>query len=82
MPAGAACPSQSLTAALLQVNTSGTMAWRRIARRGCYACWCCMPVAHADGSTAVGEHILHDCMAPYRSKEMLCLLVLLAHRKL
>ena len=77
MPAGAVCPSHSLMAVLLQVNISGTMAQRRIARKRCYACWCCLSVAHADGSTAVGEHNLHDWMAPYRSKEMLCLLVLL-----
>jgi len=49
MPAGAAGPSQELTAALL-------------------------PVANADGSTAVGEHNRHDGVAPYRSKKMATLL--------
>jgi len=49
-------------------------------RMRCYACWCCWPVSNSDGSTAVGQHIRHGGMAPHRSKEMLCLLVLLAHR--
>jgi len=65
--------------AALWVSTSGTMAWRRVVRNRCYACWCCWPATHADDST-VGEPIRHDGMAPHRSKEMLCLLVLLARR--
>jgi len=78
MPAGAAGPSHTLMAALW-VDASGAMAWRRSRLTEMHACWCCKPVAPADGST-VGEHIRCDGMAPRRSKEMLCLLVLLARR--
>jgi len=55
------------------------MAWRRNARRKWYACWCCWPIAQADGST-VGEPIRPDGMVPHRSTEMLCLPVLLPCR--
>jgi len=40
-----------------------------------------LPVAHADGDTAAGEHVWNDCLAPSRSTEMLGLLVLLARRE-
>jgi len=55
------------------------MVRHRIAQKRCYACWCCRPAAHDEGST-VGEHIRHDGMAPHRSEEMLCLLALLTRR--
>jgi len=65
MPVDAASPSYGLMAALL-ANPSGTMAWRRVARKRCYACWYCTLAAHTDGNIA-GEHVRHDGMASPRS---------------
>jgi len=78
MPVGAANPSHRLMAPLL-VNPSDTKAWRRPARKRCYACWYRTPAAHTDGS-ATGEHVRPDGMAPRRSKDTSCLLVLLVRR--
>ena len=69
------------------ITTSGTMDGRRNAREKREAGWNCGPrtvgaLLRREGSTPVGEHVWHDGMAPYRSEEMLCLLVLLARRKL
>ena len=66
--AGAACPSHMPMATLLQVNTSGTIAWRRLARQRCYACWCCLLVASAHG--AVEYHIRRDDVALPLPSEM------------
>jgi len=78
MPVGAASPSHRLTAALL-VNPSGTMAWRRTARKRCYTCWYRTPAAHTDGS-ATGEHVRHDGMASHPSRETSCPQVLPVRR--
>jgi len=78
MPVGAASPSHRLMAALL-VNPSGTVAWRRPARKRCHACWYRTPAAHTDGSTT-GEHVRHAGMASHHSRDTPCLLVLLVRR--
>jgi len=65
--------------AALQANTSGPMARLRDARKTRHACWCCWPVAQAEGG-AVGEQVRRDGMAPHRSQKMLCLLALRARR--